>query len=139
MSIKKILLVILGCIGLGMGAVGVVVPLLPAFPFLLLAAFCFTRSSERLNNWFRGTKLYKNNLETFVHGKGMTWKTKIRVMIIVTALMAFGFFMMDEVPVGRIILACVWAFHIVLFVFIIKSCSEEDAKLLAEGKLDIAA
>ena len=138
MSIKKILLVILGCIGLGMGAIGVVVPLLPAFPFLLLAAFCFTRSSERLNNWFRGTKLYKNNLETFIHGKGMTWKTKIRVMIIVTVLMGFGFFMMDEVPIGRIILACVWVFHIILFVFIIKTCSEEDAKALAEGR-DIAA
>ncbi|MBQ8663154.1 MAG: YbaN family protein [Eubacterium sp.] len=134
MSIKKLLLVILGCIGLGMGAVGVVVPLLPAFPFLLLAAFCFTRSSERLNNWFRGTKLYKNNLETFVHGKGMTWKTKIRVMIIVTALMAFGFFMMDEVLIGRIVLACVWVFHIILFVFIIKTCSEEDAKALREGE-----
>lgn len=138
MSIKKILLVILGCIGLGVGAVGVVVPLLPAFPFLLLAAFCFTRSSERLNNWFRGTKLYKNNLETFVHGKGMTWKTKIRVMIIVTALMAFGFFMMDEVPIGRIVLACVWVFHIILFVFIIKTCSEEDAKAIAE-KEQVAA
>lgn len=138
MSIKKILFVILGCIGLGMGAVGVVVPLLPAFPFLLLAAFCFTRSSERLNNWFRGTKLYKNNLETFVHGKGMTWKTKIRVMIIVTALMGFGFFMMDEVPIGRIVLACVWVFHIILFVFIIKTCTEEDAKTLAESR-DIAA
>ena len=134
MSIKKLLLVILGCIGLGMGAVGVVVPLLPAFPFLLLAEFCFTRSSERLNNWFRGTKLYKNNLETFVHGKGMTWKTKIRVMIIVKALMAFGFFMMDEVLIGRIVLACVWVFHIILFVFIIKTCSEEDAKALREGE-----
>lgn len=138
MSIKKILFVILGCIGLGIGAVGVVVPLLPAFPFLLLTAFCFTRSSERLNNWFRGTKLYKNNLETFVHGKGMTWKTKIRVMIIVTALMGFGFFMMDEVPIGRIVLACVWVFHIILFVFIIKTCTEEDAKALAESR-DIAA
>ena len=121
MSIKKILLIILGCIGLGLGAVGVVVPLLPAFPFLLLAVFCFTRSSERLNNWFRRTKLYKNNLETFVSGKGMTWKTKIRVMIIVTALMAFGFFMMDGIFIGRIVLACVWVFHIILFVFIIET------------------
>ena len=132
MSIKKIFLVIVGFIGLGMGAVGVVVPLLPAFPFLLLAAFCFTRSSERLNNWFRGTKLYKNNLETFVRGKGMTWKTKIRVMIIVTALMAVGFFMMDGIFVGRIVLVCVWVFHIILFVFIIKNCTEEDAMAIRE-------
>lgn len=39
MKIKKILFIILGCIGVGLGAVGAVLPLLPAFPFLLLAAF----------------------------------------------------------------------------------------------------
>src|SRR5699024_5728736 len=47
-KIKKILYVILGCIGLALGAVGAVLPLLPAFPFLLLAAFCFAKSSEKL-------------------------------------------------------------------------------------------
>lgn len=121
MSIKKILLVVLGCISIGVGAVGVVLPLLPAFPFLLLATVCFTRSSERLNRWFKSTKLYKNNLETFVQGQGMTWKTKIKVMITVTVLMGIGFAMMSRVPVGRIILACVWVFHIILFTFIIKT------------------
>ena len=45
----KLFYVILGCIGLGLGAVGAAVPLLPAFPFLMLAAFCFARSSRRLN------------------------------------------------------------------------------------------
>ena len=50
-----------------LGAVGAVLPLLPAFPFLMLAAFCFARSSEKLNNWFIHTKLHKNNLESFVN------------------------------------------------------------------------
>ena len=77
MKLKKILLVIIGCIGVALGAIGVVLPILPTVPFLLLAAFCFARSSERLNNWFTGTKLYKNNLESYVKGKGMTRKTKI--------------------------------------------------------------
>ena len=94
MSIKKILYIILGCIGVGLGAVGAVVPMLPAFPFLMLAAFCFARSSEKLDRWFKGTKLYKNNLEDYVAGRGMTWKTKIRVMITVTLLMSIGFIMM---------------------------------------------
>ena len=57
MKIKKLLYVILGCIGLALGAVGAVLPLLPAFPFLLLAAFCFAKSSEKLHRWFTGTKL----------------------------------------------------------------------------------
>ena len=117
MKIKKLLYVILGCIGLALGAVGAVLPLLPAFPFLLLAAFCFAKSSEKLHRWFTGTKLYKNNLESYVKGQGMTWKTKIRIMITVTVLMSIGFIMMHAVPVGRIVLACVWVFHILYFVF----------------------
>lgn len=121
MNLKKICYIALGCLGLGLGAVGAVLPLLPAFPFLLLAAFCFAKSSQRLHNWFVGTKLYKDNLEDFVAGRGMTRKTKVRIMITVTALMSIGFIMMHAVPVGRIVLGCVWAFHILYFVFGIKT------------------
>lgn len=122
MNIRKVLYVIVGCIGLGLGALGAALPLLPAFPFLMLAAFCFARSSEKLDNWFRNTKLYKNNLESFVQGRGMTKKTKIKIMITVTLLMSVGFAMMGSVPVGRIILACVWVFHIIYFAFGVKNC-----------------
>ena len=121
MKIKKILYLILGCIGVGMGAIGAVLPLLPAFPFLLLAAFCFAKSSEKLHNWFVNTKLYKNNLESYVQGQGMTWRTKIRIMITVTLLMSIGFIMMSRVPAGRIVLACVWLFHMVYFIFGVKT------------------
>lgn len=117
----RIVYLIGGFIGLGLGALGAALPLLPAFPFLMLAAFCFAKSSQRLHNWFIGTKLYKNNLESFVKGQGMTWKTKIRIMVLLTLTMSIGFVMMDAVPVGRVILACVWVFHIFLFCFGIKT------------------
>ena len=126
MNIKKIIYIIGGCIGVGLGAVGAVVPLLPAFPFLLLAAFCFAKSSDRLYNWFISTKLYKNNLESYIQGRGMTWATKIRIMITVTALMSIGFIMMHNVPVGRIVLACVWAFHIIYFIWGVKTLKTEN-------------
>ena len=120
---KRILYIILGCIGVGLGAVGAAVPMLPAFPFLMLAAFCFARSSEKLDRWFKGTKLYKDNLEDYVAGRGMTRKTKIRIMITVTLLMGFGFTMMAMKPVwiGCNILVCVWAFHIVYFIWGVKT------------------
>ena len=100
-----------------MGAIGAVLPLLPTVPFLMLAAFCFAKSSERLNNWFRGTRLYKENLETFVQGKGMTRRTKLRIMGTVTVVMAVGFALMGRVPVGRAVLAVVWVCHVLYFVF----------------------
>ena len=128
MNVKKFFYMILGLIGLGLGAVGAIVPMLPAFPFLMLAAFCFARSSERLERWFKNTKLYKANLEDFVEGRGMTWKTKIRIMVTVTLLMSIGFFMMGRkgIVVGCIVLGCVWVFHIIYFCFGIKTISGKE-------------
>ena len=120
---KRILYIILGCIGVGLGAVGAVVPMLPAFPFLMLAAFCFARSSEKLDRWFKGTKLYQDNLADYVAGRGMTAKTKVRIMITVTLLMSIGFIMMGlkGIVTGCIVLGCVWAFHIVYFIWGVKT------------------
>lgn len=126
---KKAILIITGCIGVGLGAVGAVLPLLPAFPFLLLAAVCFAKSSERLDRWFRGTKLYKNDMESFVNGQGMTKRTKIKVMITVTLLMAVGFAVMfaREVYIPCMILGGVWLFHIIYFAFVVKTHRKEES------------
>lgn len=126
MNLKKVFFVVLGCLSLGLGALGAVLPLLPAFPFLMLAAFCFAKSSEKLHGWFVSTKLYKKNLESFVQVKGMTVRTKIRIMLTVTFLMSIGFIMMHAVPVGRIVLGIVWLFHILYFIFGIKTLKIED-------------
>ena len=121
MRIKRIAYITLGCISVGLGALGAVMPLLPAFPFLLLAAFCFGKSSERLHTWFVGTRIYRDNLESYVKGRGMTRKTKVHIMITVTLLMCIGFVMMHQVLVGRIVLGCVWVFHILYFTFAVKT------------------
>lgn len=121
MKLKKIVCLTLGFLGLALGAVGAVLPLLPAFPFLLMAAVCFGKSSEKLDRWFRSTKLYKDNLESYVAGQGMTNRTKVRIMVVVTVLMSIGFIMMHAVPVGRIVLGCVWVFHVLYFLFGVKT------------------
>ena len=123
MRINKIIWLLLGCIGVGLGAVGAVVPMLPAFPFLMLAAFSFARSSEKLHAWFIGTRLYRNNLEDYVSGRGMTWKTKRRIMLTVTLLMSIGFAMMGTkgIVTGCVVLVCVWLFHMFYFIFGVKS------------------
>ena len=70
MTIRKLCYLALGMTGLALGALGAVLPLLPAFPFLLLAAWGFGKSSDRLDRWFKGTRLYRDNLADLAAGRG---------------------------------------------------------------------
>ena len=72
---------------MGLGAIGVVLPILPTTPFLLLAAACFANGSERFHNWFCATKLYKKYLEGFVKHRSMPMKTKLCICVPVSALL----------------------------------------------------
>lgn len=116
---KKILYIFIGCISLGLGIIGVILPILPTFPFVLLAAFCFAKSSERLDGWFKNTKLYReNNIKN-----GMTKQAKIRIMCSVSLLMSIGFIMMGlrGIVVGNVVLLNVWIFHMAYFIFGVKT------------------
>ena len=116
---KKILYIMIGCISLGLGIIGVILPILPTVPFVLLAAFCFAKSSEKLEDWFKNTKLYReNNIKN-----GMTKRVKIRIMCSVTLLMSIGFIMMGlkDIVVGNIVLLIVWIFHMVYFTLGVKT------------------
>jgi hypothetical protein len=126
MSIKRITFVVLGCISLALAVLGVALPILPTVPFLALAAFCFAKSSDRLNNWLINTKFYQNNLADFKAGKGMTVKTKVRILTTVTLVMAVGLIvmLMKGVTVGSIILSVVWLGHIYYFGFKVKTLEE---------------
>lgn len=123
MNIKKLVYIFLGTLGLILGAIGAILPLLPAFPFLLLATICYAKSSEKMHTWFINTKLYKNNLESYVKGNGMSWLVKFRVMGMITIVMSIGFIMMalKEITYGCIILFIVWIFHILYFSFRVKT------------------
>ena len=126
MSVKRIAFVILGCISLALAVLGVVLPILPTVPFLALAAFCFAKSSDRLNNWLINTKFYQNNLADFKAGKGMTVKTKTRILVTVTLVMVIGLIamLMKGVLVGSIVLVIVWLGHIYYFGFKVNTLEE---------------
>ena len=122
---KKLFWIVLGTICLALGTVGIVLPILPTVPFYLATLFCYAKGSQRLRDWFIGTSLYKNHLEEFVREKGMTMSAKIKMVVVVTLLMGFGFYMMDEVPIGRIILAIVWLGHLYMVFFRMRTLSVE--------------
>lgn len=110
-----------GFLFFALGCIGVVLPILPTTPFILVAAFCFARSSERLNTWFKGTKVYKQVLEGYVTKRTMTLKAKLSILIPVTALLAIAFVLMSRVPVGQAVLVVVWLGHIIYFGFVVKT------------------
>lgn len=123
MKLKQIIFLIIGCLSLALGCVGIVLPILPTVPFFLLTVFCFANSSQKLHDWFIGTQMYKKHLESFVQKKGMTVRTKATILTSVTALMAVGFVLMlrKEIIVPCVILAVVWVCHLVYFLFGVKT------------------
>ena len=95
----RILWIALGFLCLGLGSIGILLPILPTVPFYLATVFCFAKSSKRLHDWFIGTGLYKRHLESFVQKKSMSMRSKLSIVGTVTVIMAAGFH--DEQCSGR--------------------------------------
>lgn len=70
------LLLIAGSLALGLGLIGVVVPVLPTVPFLLVAAYCYARSSERFYRWLICNRVFGAHLDRYLRGGGISWKVK---------------------------------------------------------------
>lgn len=132
MKLKQLIFLIIGCLSLALGCVGIVLPILPTVPFFLVTVFCFANSSQRLHDWFISTQMYKKHLDSFVKKKGMTVRTKAGILLPVTLLMAVGFFLMlrKGLLVPCVILAVIWACHVVYFAFGVKTITEAESTAL---------
>lgn len=126
--IKKIYIGV-GLIAFALGAIGVVLPVLPTTPFLLVASFCFARGSERFNIWFTGTKIYEKHLESFVKERAMTLKQKVCLLAFADFMMAIPLIILDNMKV-KIILVLLIIFKFYYFIFRIKTIKPEMKKSL---------
>lgn len=140
-KVKKFIYITIGLIAFVLGAIGVVLPILPTTPFLLLASFCFAKGSDRFNNWFTNTKMYKNHLENFVQERAMTLKQKVCLLAFADTMLAFPLIILDSIPVKLVIIALI-IFKFYYFFFRIKTISKEEKEELnarrAKAKVNLA-
>ncbi|MFH0931814.1 MAG: YbaN family protein, partial [Candidatus Zixiibacteriota bacterium] len=69
-------LIITGTFFVGLGVLGIFLPLLPTTPFLLLAAACYARSSKRFYNWLLNNRWFGSYIKDYKEGKGVPSKVK---------------------------------------------------------------
>jgi uncharacterized protein len=126
-KIVKLLYIIIGFIALGLGVLGLILPVLPTTPLLLLASYCFVKGSKRFERWFKGTTLYKRHLETFVKERSMTLKQKLTILLFADVMIAIPFFILDNFMV-RVMLAGVIIYKYYYFIYKIKTVPEAATK-----------
>ena len=120
------MLMALGLLCTGLGALGVVVPGLPTTPFLLLASWCFYRSSQRLQDW-----LLKSWLGTYIRSYhrrgGMTIAQKASACGIMTAMVLLSVFVfIPQGSVARVIVPIAGAIGVLTVIFMVPNAKKED-------------
>ena len=128
-SIKKYIYITVGLISVVLGAIGVILPILPTTPFLLLASYCFAKGSDKFNNWFINTKLYKDHLESFVKERAMTLREKICLLAFADFMLAFPLIILDSIFMKCFIVVLI-LFKLYYFIFRIKTITKEEKELM---------
>jgi uncharacterized protein len=88
---KKRVFILLGWLFTGLALIGVVLPILPTTPFILLAGWLFARSSKRYERWLKSTSVYKRYAVPFLEAGGLSFRKKAELLITVyTVLLISG-------------------------------------------------
>ncbi|MDR1301534.1 MAG: YbaN family protein [Treponema sp.] len=85
MILSKLLFVAAGFVFLALGVAGIILPVLPATPFLLAASFCFMKGSTRLYRWVMANRFFGPRIER-IRGEGLTAREKISIYLFACAL-----------------------------------------------------
>lgn len=115
-NLKKQLYITFGFLAVALAIVGVFIPGLPTVPFLLVALFCFERSSKKYHDMIMNNKYFGPVLQDYYSGKGLTLSVKIKAILFLSCGMIFSIYKIQNLH-ARIALAIVWlgvAIHIIL-------------------------
>lgn len=128
-KILRFILIIIGFISLGLGVVGIVLPILPTAPFLLLTSFCFVKSSKRFHNWFLNSKIYKKYLENFAKNKVMTLKGELMLLILVSLMLLTTIILVNNYVVTIILTTLIFCKYTYFVLFVRPVTKEEYEEL----------
>ena len=116
----KVLYITLGFICVGLGIIGIILPILPSTPFLLAASFFFTKGSTKFQTWFVNTNLYQRHLASFVATRSMTRRTKISLLSFASFTPMIAFLVVDIIY-ARVTILFVIIFKYYYFITKIKT------------------
>ena len=125
MKIINIFWIVLGFICLGLGVIGIIMPILPTTPFFLVTVVCFAKGSERLKQWFMSTSFHKKYIQSFYEKKGMTLKNKLIILSFASSMLAAAFYFSAK-PYARILIACIFLAKYYVFIFKIKTLPDDE-------------
>lgn len=103
-----------------LGMVGVIVPVLPTTPFLILSSFFFAKASPKFDSWLRNTGVFKDYAEDFIENRSMTLKRKVKLMLLSDFMLAFPLIILDNIYI-RLFIILVVLFKYYYFIFKIKT------------------
>ena len=115
-NLKKKIYICVGLLAVGLGIIGAFLPVMPTVPFLLVALFCFERSSKKYHEMILNNKYFGKILRDYYEGKGLTTSVKIKAILFLSCGIGFSFYKVQHLYL-RIMLAVIWlgvTIHIVL-------------------------
>jgi uncharacterized membrane protein YbaN (DUF454 family) len=122
-KLLRTLLIIAGTISVVLGIVGIFIPVLPTTPFLLLAAVCYLRSSDRFYRWLINNRLFGNYIKNYLEGRGMPLAVKIYTLVFLWLAISLSIFLVSESTVLDIILAFI-AVGVTVHILLIKTIKQ---------------
>lgn len=134
--ILRVILIIVGFLSLGLGCVGIILPIIPTAPFLLLTSLCFVKSSERFNNWFLNSKIYKKHLENFAKHRVMTLKGELILLLLVSLMLITSMIFINK-PVMTVVMSCLIFFKYLYFVLRVKPVNKREYIEIKQGEVEL--
>lgn len=130
----KILLQIAGFTALALGLIGIVIPVLPTTPFLLLAAFLLAKSSPKMHALLVASKPYQLYVEPFKDAGGMPLGDKIKALAITYIVMGISAYLVQKVHVWIILVLCGLLVFYIIMIHIKTIPKAEQAKAVEESR-----